>query len=188
MRSPRPRGLPRHRRARDRRVGRRPHRGRHPRPARRRPATIAEVAPDTRRAAAALLRGGRPLRPRRRVPGALGYTDVVNMEAPIAEWEARAAPGRADPAPADRGAAAPLLAPAPHPRDRPGGPAQAARRAGAAHRRRAASDRRSRCTSPRRGSGPSASSTTTWSTSRTSSARCSTASIGWACARPIRPS
>ena len=100
------------------------------------PRRIAEVAPDT--GAPLLLYcavGARSARAAEFLARS-GYTDVVSMKATTAEW--RSAGGAWEEPielPADRGAAAPLLAPGAHPRDRAGGSAQAHRRAGAPHRR-----------------------------------------------------
>jgi hypothetical protein len=96
-------------------------------------------------------------------------------------------PRLADAAGAHARAAQPLPAPPARARGRRGGPAEAARRQGAAARVPAASVRPRRSTSRLRVSARSASSTWTWSTPRTCSARSSTTSIASATARSTRP-
>ena len=132
----RPRRVSRHRRARDRRVGCRPHRGGRPRPAGRGPATHRRGRARHRRAAAALLRRRRPFGACGRVPGALGVHRRRQHEGDDRRLATRGRwLGRAVELPAHRGAAASLRAAGPHPGDRPGGPAQAHRRSRAPHRR-----------------------------------------------------
>ena len=116
----------------------------------------------------------------------LGYTDVVSMVGGFNRWKDEGRDWQTPAHPQPR-AAQPLPAPPAAARGGRGGPAQAARRQGAAARAPAASARRPRSTWPRPGWAPSASSTWTWSTPPTCSARSCTTWTGSASARSTRP-
>ena len=116
----------------------------------------------------------------------LGYADVQSLVGGFNKWKDDGPPlgGAPDP---DPGPAQPLPAPPAAPRGRRGGPAEAARLQGAAPRRRRPRVHRPRSTWRPPASARSASSTWTWSTSRTCSARSCTTWTASASARSTRP-